>query len=58
MPAMSLITLAHLSTRLKSSVMSCTSCVAIFSSTFLSLMPCRNETTIEAFVMRGMVFQT
>jgi hypothetical protein len=32
--------------------------VAIFSSTFLSLTPCRNETTIEAFVMRGMVFQT
>jgi hypothetical protein len=52
------VALAHFSARLKSSEMSCTSCVANFSSIFLSLMPYRNAIITEALEMWGLVFQT
>jgi hypothetical protein len=50
--------LAHLSTRLKSSAKSCTSCVVSFPSIFFSLTPHQNAMMTEALEMRGMVFLT
>jgi hypothetical protein len=50
--------LAHLSTRLKSSETSCTSCVANFWSIFSSLTPCQNVTITKVLEMQGVMFQT